>query len=145
MLCIFFFKQKTAYEMRISDWSSDVCSSDLLRAILEHVIKLPEQKLLELTALLEDVTLSNIIEASATVADRLTFVQGLEELIYNDDHSKDLLERAQLHQVVAQNIWLLGEQYNLTVSDKGLTHVLKKHRTEEHTSELQSLIHISYA
>src|SRR3546814_3091852 len=34
MLCvyilIFFFKQKTAYEMRISDWSSDVCSSDLV-------------------------------------------------------------------------------------------------------------------
>src|SRR3546814_8913196 len=29
-LCFFFFKQKTAYEMRISDWSSDVCSSDLL-------------------------------------------------------------------------------------------------------------------
>src|SRR3546814_16186814 len=28
-LLIFFFKQKTAYEMRISDWSSDVCSSDL--------------------------------------------------------------------------------------------------------------------
>src|SRR3546814_5861649 len=28
-LCFFFFKQKTAYEMRISDWSSDVCSSDL--------------------------------------------------------------------------------------------------------------------
>src|SRR3546814_8771356 len=26
---VFFFKQKTAYEMRISDWSSDVCSSDL--------------------------------------------------------------------------------------------------------------------
>src|SRR3546814_11245579 len=30
-IVIFFFKQKTAYEMRISDWSSDVCSSDLLR------------------------------------------------------------------------------------------------------------------
>src|SRR3546814_4564833 len=30
MVCLFFFfKQKTAYEMRISDWSSDVCSSDL--------------------------------------------------------------------------------------------------------------------
>src|SRR3546814_7968472 len=28
-LCFFFFKQKTAYEMRISGWSSDVCSSDL--------------------------------------------------------------------------------------------------------------------
>src|SRR3546814_3073948 len=30
LLLYFFFKQKTAYEMRISDWSSDVCSSDLL-------------------------------------------------------------------------------------------------------------------
>src|SRR3546814_2861791 len=30
---LFFFKQKTAYEMRISDWSSDVCSSDLLVAL----------------------------------------------------------------------------------------------------------------
>src|SRR3546814_8231383 len=28
-ICCFFFKQKTAYELRISDWSSDVCSSDL--------------------------------------------------------------------------------------------------------------------
>src|SRR3546814_9302998 len=31
-MIFFFFKQKTAYEMRISDWSSDVCSSDLLRS-----------------------------------------------------------------------------------------------------------------
>src|SRR3546814_214005 len=30
LFCVFFFKQKTAYEMRISDWSSDVCSSDLV-------------------------------------------------------------------------------------------------------------------
>src|SRR3546814_19427445 len=33
MACCFFFKQKTAYEMRISDWSSDVCSSDLLHPV----------------------------------------------------------------------------------------------------------------
>src|SRR3546814_1480643 len=32
-VCFFFCKQKTAYEMRISDWSSDVCSSDLWRTI----------------------------------------------------------------------------------------------------------------
>src|SRR3546814_9304504 len=32
-LYFFFFKQKTAYEMRISDWSSDVCSSDLMYAM----------------------------------------------------------------------------------------------------------------
>src|SRR3546814_19620771 len=31
MILFFFFKQRTAYEMRISDWSSDVCSSDLCR------------------------------------------------------------------------------------------------------------------
>src|SRR3546814_1540061 len=30
VISFFFFKQKTAYEMRISDWSSDVCSSDLV-------------------------------------------------------------------------------------------------------------------
>src|SRR3546814_12020658 len=39
MIFFFFCKQKTAYEMRISDWSSDVCSSDLLEdflRIMEH-------------------------------------------------------------------------------------------------------------
>src|SRR3546814_1848423 len=35
-LFVFFFKQKTAYEMRISDWSSDVCSSDLQSAASRH-------------------------------------------------------------------------------------------------------------
>src|SRR3546814_1535585 len=40
-VCLFFFfKQKTAYEMRISDWSSDVCSSDLYKAILRGLAKL---------------------------------------------------------------------------------------------------------
>src|SRR3546814_8251387 len=35
----FFFKQKTAYEMRISDWSSDVCSSDLVRTFEVYNLK----------------------------------------------------------------------------------------------------------
>src|SRR3546814_951518 len=51
-ISVFFFKQKTAYDMRISDWSSDVCSSDLcfvrgrlarggvVRAIAAHVCNL---------------------------------------------------------------------------------------------------------
>src|SRR3546814_5420007 len=41
--CFFFFKQKTAYEMRISDWSSDVCSSDLLqnkRELMDELAKI---------------------------------------------------------------------------------------------------------
>src|SRR3546814_2319367 len=36
IMYFFFFKQKTAYEMRISDWSSDVCSSDLPCVFLRH-------------------------------------------------------------------------------------------------------------
>src|SRR3546814_10973949 len=36
MCVFFFFKQKTAYEMRISDWSSDVCSSDLANGTVFH-------------------------------------------------------------------------------------------------------------
>src|SRR3546814_6713019 len=44
-LLFLYFKQKTAYEMRISDWSSDVCSSDLgqqtvERELLRHIAKL---------------------------------------------------------------------------------------------------------
>src|SRR3546814_14926437 len=38
----FFFKQKTAYEMRISDWSSDVCSSDLRRDLADIAQRLQE-------------------------------------------------------------------------------------------------------
>src|SRR3546814_6533917 len=37
-LLFFFFKQKTAYEMRISDWSSDVCSSDLFGADVDFLV-----------------------------------------------------------------------------------------------------------
>src|SRR3546814_3933610 len=40
LVFFFFFKQKTAYEMRISDWSSDVCSSDLLRKILLPAVRI---------------------------------------------------------------------------------------------------------
>src|SRR3546814_5998286 len=36
VVCVFFFKQKTAYEMRISDWSSDVCSSDLAELLFDE-------------------------------------------------------------------------------------------------------------
>src|SRR3546814_963389 len=49
-LFFFFFKQKTAYEMRISDWSSDVCSSDLDDTltsihIVDYMIEVRETKL----------------------------------------------------------------------------------------------------
>src|SRR3546814_6529796 len=42
-IIVFFFKQKTAYEMRISDWSSDVCSSDLYQIIVGDPEKVATQ------------------------------------------------------------------------------------------------------
>src|SRR3546814_1959582 len=42
----FFFKQKTAYEMRISDWSSDVCSSDLKHTWLTRILSVAALALL---------------------------------------------------------------------------------------------------
>src|SRR3546814_7975165 len=43
---VFFFKQKTAYEMRISDWSSDVCSSDLFGFNLVQLVVACRQDLI---------------------------------------------------------------------------------------------------
>src|SRR3546814_17181101 len=58
---VFFFKQKTAYEMRISDWSSDVCSSDLwMRA---NVV--PDQNIVLLH---NDYKLDNILLSPETLA-----------------------------------------------------------------------------
>src|SRR3546814_10859198 len=42
--CIFFFKQKTAYEMRVSDWSSDVCSSDLTHVRVAGAVAIEQQR-----------------------------------------------------------------------------------------------------
>src|SRR3546814_6065186 len=55
---VFFFKQKTAYEMRISDWSSDVCSSDLeesSKANVAIVAMLPLMVLLMLAVIMAQV------------------------------------------------------------------------------------------
>src|SRR3546814_4458615 len=46
-MLFFFFKQKTAYEMRISDWSSDVCSSDL-RTVADHQLPFAPLSVLDL-------------------------------------------------------------------------------------------------
>src|SRR3546814_2429874 len=42
LFVVFFFKQKTAYEMRISDWSSDVCSSDLKLKNTRNILRSTE-------------------------------------------------------------------------------------------------------
>src|SRR3546814_10071396 len=55
---VFFFKQKTAYEMRISDWSSDVCSSDLNERL--HVAAQAEARQALVRAQIEDIELVDL-------------------------------------------------------------------------------------
>src|SRR3546814_6341368 len=43
MFVVFFFKQKPAYELRIIDWSSDVCSSDLVGPVIRPARPIPQQ------------------------------------------------------------------------------------------------------
>src|SRR3546814_5631264 len=58
IVCFFFFKQKTAYGMRISDWSSDVCSSDLQVPPAYSAIKLQGQRAYDLAREGEPVDLA---------------------------------------------------------------------------------------
>src|SRR3546814_2002255 len=65
MVFLFFFKQKTAYEMRISDWSSDVCSSDLLAQRKKNTVGMLEL-LRDATARLPDGTWLERLSVDAT-------------------------------------------------------------------------------
>jgi hypothetical protein len=104
-------------------------SPEELQLILGEVLKLPKRKQGELAELLRDVSLSAIISAAKIVADRLRFLTGLEAILFDAESKKRLKERSQLHRIIAQNCWLFGEEYNLSVDDKSLTEVLRKHRT----------------
>src|SRR3546814_4183367 len=107
--CFFFFKQKTAYEMRISDWSSDVCSSDLRRYAVGQQLS-------------GDIAVRMRTQPDEPVALSLAGVRGLGEaavLLSLKDNS----EESKLKRQVAQ----------------------ATKRSEEHTSELQSLMRRSYA
>jgi hypothetical protein len=103
-------------------------SPEELQMIFEEVLKLPKRKQEELADLLRDVSLSSIISAAKIVADRLRFLTGLEAILFDSESKKRLKERSQLHQIIAQNCWLFGEEYNLSVSDQSLTEVLRKHK-----------------
>ena len=98
-----------------------------LSKILSEVLDLPIDKRQELSSLLERTTLAAIISASRLVADRLEFLGGLETLVFDPALKERVRERSQLHRIVAENAWLFGEQYHLSVDDQSLTEVLKKH------------------
>src|SRR3546814_9570662 len=103
----FFFKQKTAYELRISDWSSDVCSSDLPRLA---------DSLGAMAEVLGDRDAAVVREISKTFEETVTGRLSELSARYVDAPPK-------------------GE----------IVVVVAPPRSEEHTSELQSLMRISYA
>ena len=98
-----------------------------LHEILAEVLDLPIQKRNELAQLLSHTTLEAIIEASRTIANRLDFLQGLEILLFEPGVKEKTLERKHLHQILASNTWLFGEEFALTVSDQTLNTVLRRH------------------
>lgn len=98
-----------------------------MQRILTEVLGLPRQQQDELSELLEKTTLSSIISASKVVADRLDFLRALEVMIYEPEPRKQLLERSQLHRILADHTWIFGEEYHLTVDDESLTAVLNRH------------------
>ncbi len=120
--------QKTKeFQLRMLRQAIEKSPSEL-QLILNEVLQLPKRKQQELAELLQETSLSAIITAAKTVADRLKFLLGLERIIFDADKKKNLKERSQLHKILEENTWIFGEQYNLWVSDKSLTSVLKKHR-----------------
>jgi len=100
-----------------------------LQHIFTEVLQLPLRKQQELSQLLRDADLGNIISASRLVADRMKFLTGLEALIFDPDTKPHVKERSQLHRILAEgNTWIFGEEFNLTVDDQSLTQVLRKHQ-----------------
>src|SRR3546814_2321823 len=126
MLLFFFFKQKTAYEMRISDWSSDVCSSDLQFVV--HDQEFHDRGAAQVAGGRDRRTAWPIEE---DLAFRLVAAQA--ELL-------DLLGRCG----VALGVRALKPTHQ-ALGEDAVDGGGEQVRSEEHTSELQSLMRISFA
>src|SRR3546814_2002946 len=144
-MLFFFFKQKTAYEMRISDWSSDVCSSDLALLLatrktdidraFEHLLIHPEH------VRLRPRELEEFAPRKRRLAPRLALaVQGFaQKLDVGDAGNLDRILEAEEQPGGSAFVGFEGEQIFAHERDRPCG------RSEEHTSELQSLMRISYA
>lgn len=99
-----------------------------LQLILKEVLDLPVKQQKELAALLQETSLTSIITAAKTIADRLKFIAALESIVFDPETKGRLKERSQLHKILAENTWVFGEEYNLWVNDKDLRNVLVRHK-----------------
>src|SRR3546814_1676290 len=130
---LFFFKQKTAYEMRISDWSSDVCSSDLFKFRLISKATLDRRKKSASKRLTSEEG-----DKLARIAKVFSFALD----IYKDPAKvRDFLGRA--HPML-DNKPPLDVALATGPGADVVINLLGRARSEEHTSELQSLMRISY-
>lgn len=99
--------------------------ADSLRRILEEVIELPEDKRDELVEILEESSLSDIIDAMTEIKNRLHLISALEEIVYNDAVGADVQERKHLHKILIHETWLFGDNYTYGADDVSLKNVLK--------------------
>src|SRR3546814_5335569 len=129
VLYSFFFKQKTAYEMRISDWSSDVCSSDLVRR-LQTTCESSSNKPRDDSAVAASGNRRHPV-ALAVLTCQALVLQGL------GDEDGELQRLLGVEPGVAVGVVAVAQRL---VADR-----LGAARSEEHTSELQSLMRISYS
>lgn len=120
-------KTSKAFQLRMLRHAVE-SGPDELQAVITEVLNLPKKQLDELSDLLRDVSLAGVISASKLVTDRLKFIAGLELLLFDVDAKETLKERSQLHKIVAENTWLFGQEFSISVNDRSLTEVLRKHR-----------------
>ncbi|MET9654600.1 ATP-binding protein [Streptomyces sp. NPDC006460] len=95
--------------------------------ILDEVFRLTSDDKQELDRLLNRTSLSSIIKASTSVADRLDFLAALSHMVFDPEAKKLVKERSQLHKILENETWVFGEHYQLLVSDRSLDQVLDRH------------------
>jgi hypothetical protein len=98
-----------------------------LRRILQEVLDLNKGQQDDLAELLQRTKLSAIIKAAKTIADRLTFLGSLRQMLFEPVLHKTLKERSQLQRILVNELWIFGEQYSIGTDDQGLKAILEKH------------------
>lgn len=98
-----------------------------LRRVLTDVIRLNDDQIARFDQLLDRTPLESILSSASTIADRLDFLEALEILVFDSKVKPKVLERTQLHPLVAGATWLFGEEFALAASDNSLNRVLKEH------------------
>lgn len=121
-------RRTRAFQLRMLRQAVEKGPEDL-QHIFTEVLGLSAREQQEMSKLLKEASLANVISASRLVADRLKFIHGLETVLFETESRNLLKERSQLHRMIADNnTWIFGEEFNLTVDDQSLTAVLLKHQ-----------------